>query len=792
MVDKDYPFLDNTQADLRLLGMPNLLSSFTQFNSASRVSMFNHHLSQTMILDNPDFNKIFTGVEEKMIPYTFNDSRRKHPCEILAVIPKYMPIVNNFKIDDCPQFYVIVLTIESKAGKPVRHLDYFTIDRYTMGNNGFGYQRHIENIDRVVPDGFLDPDTVITRSPAVQGDQYCLGANLNVVLGSFPETIEDAFIISESAANKLQTTQVSKITLNCRQDRRPLNLNGTADEEKFLPDIGSYVRDDGILCAFRTGKWETCLADTAPDALRQPLHLQDEIYTIEPGAKIVDLTFNVNMDKISTCYDQALLYMRNHTRCWENIYQVYLKNKDSCDGLTKKMSELVARAMYRMVAHGSRVSLLDGALRKEVKNFDIEGVGRQTIDFLQVEVVYTVPRKVNNGDKITDFAGAKGVIAHVYPDEMMPIDEYGIRADMMVDMNSPVSRNNPGQLYEMGINRISEFARRAIKKTCEEQGHEPAFEKLMEWYGDVNPNYEKLIRSAVTDSRDKKSVVTEAIETSPKIWIPPFLNTLTPKPDDKWHALRNIKSWAKKWGCKPSRIKYSIRQADGSFKQFISDAEFSIGSKYIIHLHKIPEIAAPGFAAVNHMGIPTKSNFDNKYSPVSNNPYRYGEDELRLLCMDADSREVTRFQNLMANSPKGVASAIQTLLLVDSPTRISRVPISNGDLLKSSAPLRLFHNTTATLGVDTKDTITEAFDVSDELSESIWQSVSEDGEKGDGSSSDDEVVARRRKSRAKRTKKMMDDLLAVEADDDDEIPKPEEDSDEDGSDEIVESPEEEE
>lgn len=779
---KDY--WDNTQADIRLIGVPNILCPFPQFTSASRTSMLNHHLSQAMILNNPEFNKIFTGVEEKFIPYTYNDSRRKYPCEILAVIPKYTPTASGFNVNDCPQFYVIVLTMEQKAGKTIRHLDYFTIDRYSMGNNGFGYQRIIENIGRIVPGEFLDPETTITRSPAVQGNKYCLGTNLNVVLGSFPETIEDAFVISESAAKKLETTQVSKITLNCRQDRRPLNLNGTDVEEKFLPDIGSYVRDDGILCAFRPTKWETCLADTAPDALRQALPLQDEIYTIEPGAKIVDLTFNVNNDKISSCYDQALLYMRNNTRCWENIYQVYLKYKDTTP-LTKKMSELVTRAMCRMVAHGSRVSLLEGVLRKETKNFDIEGPGRQTIDFLQVEVTYAVTRTVHNGDKITDLSGGKGVIAYIYPDDKMPIDEFGIRADMMVDMNSPVSRNNPGQLYEMQLNRISEFARRSFKETLDTQGSDAAFEKIMEYYGDVNPNYEMLIRDKLESPNGKKEIVRDVIEDGPKLWVPPFLDTLTPKPDDKWHALRNMKKLAEKWNCKPSKIKYHIRQADGSYKEFISDQEFSIGSKYIIHLHKIPEIAAPGFAAVNHMGIPTKSNFDNKYAPVSNNPYRYGEDEHRLLCMDANSLEVTRFQNLMANSPTGVSKLVETLLLVDAPTRVKRAPISNGDLIKTSAPLRLFHNTTATLGVDTKDTLSEKFEVSDELAESIWQSVSEDGEKNDGVNRDDEAKARRQKSRAKRTRKMMDDLLSVESQD--EIERPEEDDEDESSDEIVET-----
>ena len=402
MEEKDY--WDNTQASIELLGAPNIVYPFAQFTSAARVSMFNHHLSQAMILDHPEFPKIFTGVENKLIPYTYNKSRRDHPCEILLVVPKYTPMANQMKATDCPQFYVFVLTLERKAGGDVRHLDYFVIDRYTMGTNGFGYKNDITNVERLTEGEFLGPETPIAVSPAVQGNQYCLGTNLNVCLGSFPETIEDAFIISKSAAEKLQTTQVTKLIINCRQDRRPLNINGTDEEEKFLPDIGSYVRDDGVLCAFRPMKWETSLADTSPDALRQPLSLQDEIYTIEPGAKIIDLTFRVNQDKISTCYDQALQYMRNNTRCWEAIYQLYMKYRGQYQ-LTRKMSTLVADAMYHMVAHRSHVSLISDVLRKEIRNFDIEGPGRQIVDFLQVEVTYTVPRPVNNGDKITDFCG---------------------------------------------------------------------------------------------------------------------------------------------------------------------------------------------------------------------------------------------------------------------------------------------------------------------------------------------------------------------------------------------------
>lgn len=794
METQSYPFLDNTRADIRLLGVPNILSPFAQFTSASRVGMLNHHLSQTMVLDKPEFNKIFTGAEAEVGKYSFNNSERKWPCEIVATIPKYHPTTSGFgtgfNIADCPQIYVIVLTIEPNG---VRRLDYFEINRYMMGNNGFGFLPNIpiENLRRLRAGEYLDPETVISHSPNMIGDQYANGTNLNICYGSFPETIEDAFVISETAAKKLQTTQVSRITLNCRQDRRPLNLNGNEIEEKFLPDIGSYVRDDGILCAFRPTKWETCLADTAPDALRQPLHLQDDIYTIEPGAKIIDLTFNVNNDKINSCYDQALMYMRNNTRCWEAIYQCYMEYKAQNIPLTKKMSTLVTTAMFRMIAQGKSIPSLEHAVRKEMRNFDIEGVGRQTIDFLQVEVTYTVPRTVHPGDKISDLHGGKGVIGRIYPDDWMPVDEYGIRADMMVDMNSPVGRNNAGQLYETQLNRISEFARMAIKETYETQGSEPAFNKLMDYYGDINPNYERLIREDTTKPDDRKEVVQDAIENGPRLWIPPFLETLTPKEDDNWFALRNMKKWAEKWGCKPSRIKYKIAQADGTGREFVSEAKFSIGSKYIIHLHKIPEITAPGFAAVNHIGIPTKSNFENKYFPVSTNPYRLGEDELRLLVMDTkDAREVTRFQNLMANSPKGVTCAIQQLLLSEHPTRINRIGINNGDLVKSSAPLSLFHNTTVILGVDTKDTITQAFDVSDEISDSIWQIAGEEGNKAVSMlDDDDDVVVRKQTSKKIRAKKMRDNFEAIAESEDVNVDglEPPSDDDDEESDAIVES-----
>ena len=347
----------------------------------------------------------------------------------------------------------------------------------------------------------------------------------------------------------------------------------------------------------------------------------------------------------------------------------------------------------------------------------------------------------------------------------MPVDEYGIRADMWVDMNSPVGRNNPGQLYETGINRISEFVRRHVADVYANKGSEPAFEDLMDWYNDVNPNYASLIRSHDGTIQDRKKTVEDAIKHGPRIWIPPFLNTLTPNDDDFWNALTNIKKWATKWNVKSSPIKYKSLQSDGAGKEFITDEKFAIGSKYIIHLHKLPVIFAPGPAAVNHIGIPTKANYETKHFPVTVNPYRYGEDELRVMAMDTPIKEVNRFLNMLSNSPVGVNMTIQSILLSKHPTRIKRIPISNGELARTSAVLKLFHNITATLGVETKRTKIEPFNIPDELTESIWESDIIDAKNAKvGVFSDDDGVSKRDTAKRSKVQKMIESMDDTEED----------------------------
>ena len=774
------PNKDNVRISTQNLGFPNVISPFCQMVTSPRVSMENQHLAQMMVLDNPEFNRTFTGIERKMRDYTIKSSEREFDCTIVRTVPKYQRSLFDGKLGNSPCTYVIVLTHEP-GGK--QRLDYFTVDRYFMGKKGFGFLNKYENTDLIQPDKFLHKDEIITRSPSEIGDNlWGAGTNLNVIYGSFTETVEDAFVIGESASKKLQSTIVDRKVIPCRMDRRPVNLYGTGMTdmyEKFLPDIGSYVRHDGILCAFRPIHWTTSLADTDYEALKVPLPLQDEIIYIEPGSKILDITFNFNKSKIrhTSSYDQAKIYAKNAADCWEMIYETYMKYKGKYR-LTPKMDELVKTAIYYMLADGRNVRSVNYDYRKIMKNAQIKGYSGRDVDFMEAVVTYSSPRFVEKGTKLTDLSGAKGVVGRIVPDECMPVDMHGNRADVIIDMNSPVSRNNPSQFYEQWVNAVAHNVRTQCKKDFEEKGSDPAFETLMSWYDDINPKQTEACREVCDTQVERAAYVRDAIDNGVKTWVRPFMDTLTPSDEDQWNALENAMRWGDKWNVQATPVTYKTAQADGSYKSFTTIDEFIIASKYFIVLNKVPEIFASGPASVNHIRIPTKLNYESKNYPVTVSPYRFGEDELRMMCVEADPREVSRFQNLLANSPVGMEEVIKAFLLSEHPSRVMRMPITNGRLLETSAPLNLFHMTTSALGIQTRDTKIENFEVPDDISDAIWSSDVIDSIRNPVDILSDDDTPRRGKAEKKsKAAKSVDDTdgldlpepTPIDTDDDEDV-----------------------
>lgn len=692
---KDFPYLNNVNGDPRLLGYPAILNPFATFDSASRLDMFSSHRTQALIIKGAEFCDLFSGFEKEDSKYTFDSSRRDQDVEILKVIPKYHSMRGGVGGGNSPHLLVLYKGLrDNKIG-------YFTVDRFFKGTDGFGHTNIWHRIPTALAEGsYLEKETTLVTSPAKKGSQYCFGTNANVAFMPLHQTIEDAFVISQSLADKLESEEFKTVVINIRQDVRPLNLYGRNGEVKFLPDIGETVSDAGILCAFRPVSTTTCAADTDPSTLTQVESTRDVIFTAPPGAEVVDIDFYVNRHCKIHSYPQVEKYQSSIASYWKAIWDFYRLHVKGSYQLTPRFNTLVTTALLRLIAMGVRQDL-PSTLADNRSRIEFEGINNHPVEFIQAIITYRAKRKVEVGFKLAGKHGNKGVVGEIKPDDEMPVDAYGVRADLIIDPSSVTARMNEGQHWECGINRISEFVRRQVKILYDAGNVEQAYDTLLEWYKDVNPNYAQLVRSVHPTLQHKEKHLTYVFDNFIKIHVPHFLNTLT---------LENFDAWSQKWNVPRSKVSYVVKEHDGSNRRTeISECYVDIGRMYVEVLAKIPHATSVGIAYESHLGTPIKPNKEARYScAVSRSPIRFGEDENRVMNMDMSSVEVERMLRLYAKAPVvGVNRMIDALLTEERPTAIPRIAVTNEELSSGNTVTGTLHHETSILGIDTRNTATD-------------------------------------------------------------------------------------
>lgn len=399
-----YEYLNNTCADVRLLGWPTIMCPFAQHTSASRLTMLDSHLQQALILDGAEFPRIFTGFEREAGKYTFNSSRRTEDAIVLKVIPKYHTMRGDMPIKANPSFTIIYRG--DRSGK----LCYCTVERYTMGSNGYGYENvwHNQHVLHSITDAqsgvYLPKELLLQSSPALKGEKYCLGLNLNVCFMTLPETIEDAMYIGRSAAERMQTTELYQRSIIIRADQLPLNLYGDELDYKFMPDIGEFVDERGYLMALRPMNNTTYAADGDPQALREVQPANDVVLHVPPGVEIVDIDVHAHPKARlpGNVYGQAEKYRAGSVRYWKAIVAAYQENRKV--PLSPAFNTLATTAISRLIAAGERVPGV--SFRNKV---ELNGRNGRPIRFLQIDVTYMRKRPLKNGFKISDRFGGRNL-----------------------------------------------------------------------------------------------------------------------------------------------------------------------------------------------------------------------------------------------------------------------------------------------------------------------------------------------------------------------------------------------
>lgn len=311
------------------------MQPFNASNSGSRKLMFGTHLEQRLPLCNPDVPYIQTGYEKEFGKYSSSFIVAEHDYHIFDKIPKFSDKPNH-------QFYLIAIDEEDKIITVFEKKEYKHITEsygYTYSNNSA--------INFADPGTNIPKGSVIAKSKAFdEYDNRMDGKNLLTMYTACEETMEDAIVISESAAKALSSPLVHKVTIQINDNEIPLNLYGTPDFYKIFPDIGEETKNN-ILCALRVEKKEESLYSLAYNRLRETM-ISDEKYMV--SGRVVDIDVYSNApDKFidNPYYGQIYKYHQENMRMCQHIVDAIEIGLKDCFENGYKMDYEMQKLYYK-------------------------------------------------------------------------------------------------------------------------------------------------------------------------------------------------------------------------------------------------------------------------------------------------------------------------------------------------------------------------------------------------------------------------------------------------------------
>ena len=398
--NQGYPYLSNLNADVRLLGIVPLINPFMDKLSSQRGMMMSDHVGQSLIVDGCEIPHCFTGFEKKVGKYSIDKTARDQEVQVVAVIPKFILSEGSYPVHYNPSKTVIY------RGMSDGKIGCFDIEDFTTVTDGFGY-RNVYGNASINVGNIINKNDDIVHAPTHEGELYKLfGCNLNVAYMAIPQVTEDGIAISESAAKKLETEGYSTISIDIRPDQIPLNLYGDDNNYKFMPDIGTHVADDGVVCVLRSPTADSIIHDMSPANLKKIQHLHDKLYRIPAGAEILDIYVSINRKnkpistiKTDVIYQQAEAYRQKINTYHRSIYKLYHQLVEvSGNEYTDAFSTLAYNAAGELLSAGER---LDNTCIMRKNGVLIPIRNKADVEFIHIDIKYRHKRPIRHGFKLT-------------------------------------------------------------------------------------------------------------------------------------------------------------------------------------------------------------------------------------------------------------------------------------------------------------------------------------------------------------------------------------------------------
>lgn len=287
----------------------------------------------------------------------------------------------------------------------------------------------------------------------------------------------------------------------------------------------------------------------------------------------------------------------------------------------------------------------------------------------------------------------KGVVCEVRPRHLMPIDENGVSADIMVYSSATFSRMNLARLFEPYINSASRDLTEELRRILGVRGNEvglgrliqsldknlfnQAWERLMRYYQIVTPRQWQWFQDGSYPAT-REEHMAQVLKDGIYLYIP-----TDNEPEYMDYVSKIEEEFTPTYGY------IQFPKEDGTYT--LSENKARIASLYIILLEKTgSDWAATASGRVQQHGILAPlSAMDKHSSPARQQPARaLGEAEVRNFTAYVDPLTIADMLD-RNNNPAVHRQIVKNILNADQPTNIESIIDRTQYPLGSSKPLSI-------------------------------------------------------------------------------------------------------
>lgn len=500
---EDMEKLDQTFSGKKIEKALTILNmTFPNKTSGNRAQMFSAHVEQMNMLNNPEHPRVYTGYENRFGEYADNHKFAEESYEIVGVVEKNYGARNRFA-------YVYIL-------KNLITNEYSVYENihYEKLSEVHGYIKPYVQADFLKKGSIIPKGTLIsTTNNFDEYGNYNYGINAKVAYMSLPETEEDGQVYSESFVKRNTFCMINKISITLNIGDCLLNMYGDYENYKSFPDVGEEVKD-GILLVKRRVNNFNISSELTSDSCMRPM-INDQWYYGE--GELIDVIIHVNNQEELMKNKHREQLLKYYTIQY-NYYKEVLKIIEPIIKDRKNKCSFKMKHLYEQASDYVENFSLNSEKKTKIKFSSNTGV----FEFAHITFVLAKTASLSYGYKMTDRFGGKGVCCAIWPDDRMPVDEYGNRADVILSPPGIVARLNIGQNFEHEINYISEILRKRMLFMKRDE----AFELLSSYISDIDLVQGKQLKEYYYNlSEENKDKFIEETKTK-GIFVqqPPFHN----------------------------------------------------------------------------------------------------------------------------------------------------------------------------------------------------------------------------------------------------------------------------